>query len=165
MTNLWQEEAFYIADVENNRLEGLKQLIIDQPSISPESLIKNLPSPLLFITKDVIFEIFKFCLVFLYFLGLSLFLTGQGICLDSSQRQCAAVSINLLKKWFIKGVFAKNKRGYRLTAKNKLFWSLLILLPSVASIKRKLLKTTHVKDYIVHITFRKLKHSTRIVKK
>ena len=95
-------------------------------------------------TKYVIFEIFKFCLVFLYFFGLSLFLTGQGICLDSSQRQCAAVRINLLKKWFIKGVFAKNNRGYRLTAKNKLFWSLLILLPSVASIKRNLLKTTHV---------------------
>ena len=44
------------------------------------------------------FEIFKFCVVFLYSFGLSLFLTGHGICLDSSQRQCAAVSINLLKK-------------------------------------------------------------------
>ena len=41
-----------------------------------------------------------------------------------------------------KGVFAKNERGYRLTAKNKRFWLLLILLKSVASIKRKLLKTT-----------------------
>ena len=32
----------------------------------------------------------------------------------------------------LKGVFAKNERGYRLTAKNKRFWSLLILLLSVA---------------------------------
>jgi len=38
----------------------------------------------------------------------------------------------------LKGVFAKNERGYRLTAINKRFWSLLILLLSVASIRRKL---------------------------
>ena len=43
----------------------------------------------------------------------------------------------------LKGVFGKNERGYRLTAKNKRFLSLLILLLSVASIRRKLLKTTH----------------------
>ena len=43
----------------------------------------------------------------------------------------------------LKGVFTKNERGYRFTAKNKRFWSLLILLLSVASIRRKLLKTTH----------------------
>ena len=40
---------------------------------------------------------------------------------------------------YLKGVFAKNKRGYRLTAKNKRFSLLLILLLSVASIRRKLL--------------------------
>ena len=49
----------------------------------------------------------------------------------------------------LKGVFAKNERGYRLTAKNKRFWSLLILLLSVASISRKLLKTTHTEERIV----------------
>ena len=49
----------------------------------------------------------------------------------------------------LKGVFAKNERGYRLTAKNKRFWSLLILLLSVASISRKLLKTTHTEIYLI----------------
>ncbi len=42
--------------------------------------------------------------------------------------------------WFLKGVFAKNERGYRFNAIKKRFWSLLILLLSVASIRRKLLK-------------------------
>ena len=40
----------------------------------------------------------------------------------------------------LKGMFAKNERVYRLTAKNDRFWSLLILLLSVSSIRRKLLK-------------------------
>ena len=44
---------------------------------------------------------------------------------------------------YLKGVFAKNERGYRLNAIKKRFWSPLILLPSVASIRRKLLKTSH----------------------
>ena len=44
---------------------------------------------------------------------------------------------------FLKGVFAKNERGYRLNAIKKRFLSLLILLLSVASIRRKLLKTSH----------------------
>ena len=43
----------------------------------------------------------------------------------------------------LKGVFAKNERGYRLNVIKKRFWSLLILLLSVASIKRNLLKTSH----------------------
>ena len=43
----------------------------------------------------------------------------------------------------LKGVFAKNERGYRLNAIKKRFWSLLILLLSVASIRRTLLKTSH----------------------
>ena len=47
----------------------------------------------------------------------------------------------------LKGVFAKNERGYRLNAIKKRFWSLLILLLSVASIRRKLLKTTHTKEH------------------
>ena len=47
------------------------------------------------------------------------------------------------KRVNLKGVFAKNERGYRHTAKNKRFWSLLILLLSVASIRRKLFKTTY----------------------
>ena len=37
-------------------------------------------------------------------------------------------------------MFTKNERGYRFTAKYKRIWSLLILLLSVASIRRKLLK-------------------------
>ena len=50
-------------------------------------------------------------------------------------------------------VFSKNKRGYRLTAKNKRFWSLLILLLSVASIRRKLLKTIHTEERSANCKF------------
>ena len=42
------------------------------------------------------------------------------------------------------------KGGIRLTAKNKHFWSLLILLLSVASITRKLLKTIHTEEHSAH---------------
>ena len=42
----------------------------------------------------------------------------------------------------LKGVFTKNERGYRRNAIKKRFWSPLILLLAVASIRRKLLKTT-----------------------
>ena len=48
--------------------------------------------------------------------------------------------------FILKGVFAKNERGYRLTAKNNRLWSLLILLLVVASISRKLLKTTYTEE-------------------
>ena len=53
-----------------------------------------------------------------------------------------------IDSWFnsilsLKGVFAKNVRGYRLSAIKKRFWSLLILLLAVASIRRKLSKTSH----------------------
>ena len=48
--------------------------------------------------------------------------------------------INRIKLHLKKGVFVKNERGYRLTAKNNRFRSLLILLPYVTSIRRKLLK-------------------------
>ena len=41
----------------------------------------------------------------------------------------------------LKGVFAKNERGYKLNAIKKRFWSLLILLLSVASKRRKANKT------------------------
>ena len=49
------------------------------------------------------------------------------------------VLVKVLKP--LKGVFAKNERGYK-----KRFWSLLILLLSVASIRRKLLKTTNTEE-------------------
>ena len=42
----------------------------------------------------------------------------------------------------LKGVFAKNERGYRLKTINNRFWSLIILLLSVSSIWRKLLKNS-----------------------
>ena len=61
-------------------------------------------------------------------------------------------SISTKRNWFfatnsnfLKGVFAKNERGYRLTAKKKRFWSLLILLLSAASIRRKLVKRLMLK--------------------
>ena len=47
-------------------------------------------------------------------------------------------------------MFAKNERGYRLKAKNKRFWSLLILLISDASIRRKLLKTNYTVKRSAH---------------
>ena len=50
---------------------------------------------------------------------------------------------HMVQQNYLKGVFAKNERGYRLNAIKKRFWSLLILLLSVASIRRKLLKTSH----------------------
>ena len=50
----------------------------------------------------------------------------------------------------LKGVFAKNEREYRLTSKNNCIWSLPILLLSVASIKRKLLKMTYAEERSVH---------------
>ena len=58
----------------------------------------------------------------------------------------------LLVLWifYVFGVFAKNERGYSLTAKNTRFWSLLILLLSVASIRRKLLKSTYTEEHSVH---------------
>ena len=49
---------------------------------------------------------------------------------------------------YLKGVFAKNERGYRLAAKNKRFWLLLILLLTVASLRRKLLKTIIPKNVV-----------------
>ena len=51
---------------------------------------------------------------------------------------------------FLKGVFAKNERGCRLNAIKKRFWSPLILLLSVASVRRKLLKTTYTEECNVH---------------
>ena len=47
------------------------------------------------------------------------------------------------------GVFAKNERGYRLTAKKALLIATNLIL-SVEFIRRKLLKTTHTKDCSVH---------------
>ena len=50
----------------------------------------------------------------------------------------------------LKGVFAKNERGYRLNAIKKRILSLLILLLSVAFIRRKLLKTSHTEERSAH---------------
>jgi len=47
-------------------------------------------------------------------------------------------------------VFAKNERGNRLTSKNIRWWLLLFLLLSVASIRRKLLKTAYTEERSVH---------------
>ena len=56
----------------------------------------------------------------------------------------------------LKGVLAKNEKGYRLTAKNNRAWSLLILLLSVASIMRKLLKTKLVPKKVESIQIEKV---------
>ena len=57
---------------------------------------------------------------------------------------CLALRLQLQ----LKGVFAKNERWFRLMAINNRFWLLLILLLSVASIWRKLLKTSHTEDFL-----------------
>ena len=70
-----------------------------------------------------------------------------------------AGKINMLSEgifhYFLKGVFAKNERGYRLNAIKKRFWPLLILLLSVASIGRKLLKTSHA-EFLASIQIEKI---------
>ena len=49
-----------------------------------------------------------------------------------------------------KGSVREKWKGYRLTAKNNRFWSLLILFLSVGSIRRKLIKTTYNEKRSVH---------------
>ena len=51
------------------------------------------------------------------------------------------------------GVFTKNEREYRFTSKNFLWGLLLILLLSVGSIRRKLLKTNHIQIQKVAILY------------
>ena len=66
-------------------------------------------------------------------------------------RSCFQAHLNnRLFSIYLKVVFAKNKRGYRLNATTERFWMLLILLLSVASIRRKLLKTSHDEYLSVH---------------
>ena len=66
--------------------------------------------------------------------------------------------MNVLAQRFcsLKGAFVKNERGYRLTSKNYRFWSLLIFLLSVASIRRKVLKTTSTEENIAYIQIQKV---------
>jgi len=49
-----------------------------------------------------------------------------------------------------KGSVREKWKGYRLNAIKKRFWSLIILLLSVASIRRKLLKTSHTEYLSAH---------------
>ena len=65
----------------------------------------------------------------------------------------------------LKGSVRENERMYRLTAINNRFWSLLIFLLSVASIMRKLLKTSETEERRFPYKLRKLQHTTRIVTK
>ena len=65
---------------------------------------------------------------------------------------------------YLKGVFAKNEKGYRPNAKNKCFWSLLILFLSVAFIRKKLVKNDSHRRNTNSNKFRKLQYSTRIVR-
>ena len=58
--------------------------------------------------------------------------------------------MNLQRLTKLKGVFAKNERGFSLNAIKKRFWSILILLISIASIRRKLLKTTNTEERSIH---------------
>ena len=67
----------------------------------------------------------------------------------------------------LRGVLAKNERGYRLKWKNIRWWLLLILLLSVANISRKLLPK-NVASIQLHIRLGSLKsrfNSKQIIKK
>ena len=84
--------------------------------------------------------------------------------IDLIPAQLTAISSELKTLEFetLKGsVCKKNERGYRLTAKNKRFWSLLILFLFVASIRRKLLKTTYTEERII---YKNSEYTIRIVK-
>ena len=59
-------------------------------------------------------------------------------------------NLKITVNFYLKGVFAKNERGYMLPAKNDRFYSLLIILPFLVSIIRKLLTKTHTKERSVH---------------
>ena len=61
---------------------------------------------------------------------------------------------------FLKGVFAKNNRGYRLKAKNKRFWLLLILLLCCVC-KKKIVKNDLYWRTWRPYKFRKLQYSYR----
>ena len=73
----------------------------------------------------------------------------------------------LLEFFFLfKGSVCKKERGFRLTAKNTRFSSLLILLLSFASIKRKLLKRRIMKN-VASIQIQKdanLQYTSQMVK-
>ena len=86
---------------------------------------------------------------FFYFLHIcSPFFSKFLITSQSEEFQCYfKVLIRPVQKSTLKGVFAKYERGYRLTAKSKCFWSLLL---SVASLRRKLLKITNAEERSVH---------------
>ena len=57
------------------------------------------------------------------------------------------------------------KGGYRLTSKNMRFRRLLILLQSIASIRRKLLKTNDTEERSVHTNSERcnIKHDRKII--
>ena len=65
---------------------------------------------------------------------------------------------------YLKGVFAKNKRGDRFMAKNNRFLSLLILLLSVASKRSKMLKTILTSQNVASIQIMKYELYTNALK-
>ena len=69
---------------------------------------------------------------------------------DATIHRCLIGCMYVTIQSILKGVLAKNERGYRRNAKNKRFRSLLILLLSVASKRRKLLKTIHTEERSAH---------------
>ena len=67
-----------------------------------------------------------------------------------------------LFNFYLKGVFAKNKRGYMLTAKNKRFWSLLILYTSICCVYKEKIVINNLYWRTQHpYKFRKLQYSDR----
>ena len=101
------------------------------------------------------------CIYLFMILNLTLFFFSSAWCYENfvQQRTLKRAQVGLQREIIVvgeggaawlKGLFAKNERGDRLSAIKKRFWSLLILLLSVASIKRKLIKTSHTKERSAH---------------
>ena len=70
------------------------------------------------------------------------------------------VNLSFVQTFFsIIGSVRENEIGYGLTANNNSFSSLLILLLSFASIRRKLLKTTYTEEQSIHTNSESFKNS------
>ena len=66
----------------------------------------------------------------------------------------------MIQVTLLKGSVREKWKGVWLNAIKKRFWSILTLLLSVASIRRKLLKTSHTEERSDPYKLRKLQHTT-----
>ena len=97
------------------------------------------------------------CLWFIkWFAGISKTWVVFSACfklIRNSKKKIKNTKHHIISKVFntiLKGVSGKNESGYEHRSKNIRRWLLLILLLSVASIRRKLLKTAHTEERGIH---------------